>query len=115
VRFEQNDLLQADIHEQLGGLILRDCDIVVVDSQLLEGIDGVIPMSLFADFLARLDPKAKVLDLGPYPSGSPAADAGYLPARADHSLLFLHTILNLTRISHRLSIDTAQAVRGAAS
>jgi hypothetical protein len=79
---------------QIGDLILRDCDIVIVDGKILEGIDGVIPTSLFAGFLVRLDFPGKSLDLDPYPSETPVQDAGYLPARTEHSLFFLNTVLN---------------------
>jgi predicted aspartyl protease len=40
---------------RIAGLTFEDCDILIVDGQLPEGIDGVIPMSLFEGFLVRLD------------------------------------------------------------
>jgi hydrogenase maturation factor len=79
---------------QIGDLILADCDILVVDSQLLEGIDGIIPMFLFADFLVRLDVPGKTLELDTYPADPPIQDSKYLPVRADNRLVFLHSVLN---------------------
>jgi predicted aspartyl protease len=79
---------------QIGDLILVDCDILVVDGQLMEGIDGIIPMSLFADFLVRLDVPAKTLELDAYPADPPVQDGSYLQIRADNRLVFLHSVLN---------------------
>lgn len=79
---------------EFGDLILPGCDILIVDGKILDGIDGVIPTSLFADFLVRLDVPGKVLDLDRYPTQPPVQDESYLPARAEHSLFFLHTVLN---------------------
>ena len=85
-------LAPADI--EIDGLTLRACDILAVDSRLLEGIDGVIPLAVFDNFLVRLDLHAKTLDLGPYPSDAPIADPAYSPARAEHRLLFLPGVVN---------------------
>jgi hypothetical protein len=65
------------------------------DSRLLEGIDGVIPLSLFGGFLIRLDMPRRTLDLDPYPAQAPVRDGGtYSLARADHNLLFLEGAIN---------------------
>ena len=77
-----------------GDLVLENCDILVVDGQVLEGVDGVIPLSLFANFLVRLDLPHKELELDAYPADPPDRDASYLPARADNQLFFLRSILN---------------------
>jgi hypothetical protein len=79
---------------EIGDLVLENCDILVVDGQVLEGVDGVIPLSLFANFLVRLDLPHKVLELDAYPADPPVWDASYLPARADNQLFFLRSILN---------------------
>jgi predicted aspartyl protease len=90
---------------EIGDLALRDCAVLAVDSPLMEGIDGVLPMSLFAGFLVRLDVPGKTLDLDPYPSDPPLQDGGYSPARADHCLLFLDAVLNESRAGYVL-LDT---------
>jgi predicted aspartyl protease len=90
---------------QIGDLTLKDCDILVVDGQILEGVDGVIPMSLFAGFLVRLDVPGKVLNLDAYPAGRPVEDSSYLPVRADNRLFFLRTVLNQSQPGYVL-LDT---------
>jgi predicted aspartyl protease len=89
---------------QIGALVLKDCDILVVD-RLVDGVDGVIPMSLFADFLVRLNVPAKVLELDAYPPDPPVLDASYLPVRADNRLFFLRSILNESQSGYVL-LDT---------
>jgi predicted aspartyl protease len=90
---------------QIGDLTLSGCEIVVVDDQILDGIDGIIPLSLFADFLVRLDLPHRVLELDAYPPDPPAHDANYLAARADGSLLFLQTTMNESHAGYVL-LDT---------
>jgi hypothetical protein len=79
---------------QIGDLVLDDCDILAADGPILDGVDGVIPMSLFAGFLLRLHIPGKVLHLDAYPSDPPDADGSYLPVRADNRLFFLPTVLD---------------------
>jgi predicted aspartyl protease len=90
---------------QIGNLVLDGCDILVVNGQIEEGVDGIVPMSLFAGFLVHLDVSRKVLELDGYPSDPPAQDAGYLPVRTDHQLLFLHTVVNESQPGYVL-LDT---------
>jgi len=90
---------------QIGDLVLENCDILVVDGQILDGIDGIVPMSLFAGFLVRFDARGKVLQLDAYSSEPPVLDAGYLPVRVDHRLFFLRTVLNESQSGYVL-LDT---------
>jgi len=62
--------------------------------ELAEGIDGVIPMSLFGGFLIRLDLPGKALDLTPYPDGEAAQPTGTVPATLRDDLLFVRGALN---------------------
>jgi hypothetical protein len=57
----------------MGDLVLSGCRILVAATRLAEGIDGVIPLAVFADFLVRLDASRKTLELDPYPAELPAA------------------------------------------
>jgi hypothetical protein len=57
---------------EIGDLVFEDCPVVVVDGKIAEGIDGVVPLSLFSDFSIRLDIPRKALEL--YPGRS--ADEG---------------------------------------
>jgi hypothetical protein len=89
--------------------------------RLAQGIDGVMPLSLFGGFLIRLDLPGKVLDLTPFADRGAAPTAGYAHAIVKRDLLFMRAALNdalegfilldtgasCSAISHR----TAQALR----
>jgi len=90
---------------EIGDLVLADCGILVVDGRIQDGVDGIIPMSVFAGFLVRLDVSRKVLDLDAYPPDPPVQAAGYMPVRSDNRLLFLHTVVNETQPGYVL-LDT---------
>lgn len=49
-----------------GDLEFSDCLVDVSSRELTHGADGVLAPSLFARFLIRIDPKAKVLELTPH-------------------------------------------------
>jgi Aspartyl protease len=72
---------------EVGEITLRDCPAIAVDGSVAEGIDGVIPLSLFAGYLLRLDVPHRVLELEPYPSQ--ASDSTFVHARNQGNLLFL--------------------------
>ena len=77
----------------VGELTLRDCPVIVVDGQLLDGVDGVVPLSLFSAFLVRLDIPGRVLELEPYAGGRQAEDPDFVSAKAQKQLLFIETRL----------------------
>jgi predicted aspartyl protease len=93
---------------QIGDLVLDDVDMLTVNGQVLDGVDGIVPMSLFAEFLVRLDVRAKVLELDAYSSRPPVADVNNLPVLADNRLLFLHTVMNESQPGYVL-LDTGAA------
>jgi len=78
---------------EIGEMTLRDCPVIVVEGRLLDGVDGVIPLSLFSAFLVRLDVPGRVLELNPFPGGRQADDSDFVPAKAQRQLLFLETRL----------------------
>jgi len=84
----------APARVQIGDLMVENCPILVAEGHIMDGIDGVIPMSLFAGFLLRLNVPGKVLELDAYPAEPPDPGDGYLGARADNRLFFLRTVLN---------------------
>ena len=90
---------------RIGDLVVENCPILVADGPIMDGIDGVIPMSLFARFLLRLNVPKKVLELDAYPAAPPDPRDGYLQARADNRLFFLHSVLN-GRQSGYVLLDT---------
>jgi hypothetical protein len=49
-----------------GDLEFRDCLVDVASGELSAGADGVLAPSLFARFLIRIDPKARMLELTPH-------------------------------------------------
>ena len=105
----------------VGPLRFGNCRVDVPPGRLAQGIDGVIPLSLFGGFLIRLDLPGKVLDLTPF--GDRAPTAGFAHAIVRRDLLFMPAALNeavegyvlldtgasYSAISHR----AAQALRSA--
>jgi hypothetical protein len=88
---------------EIGDLTLRNCDLIIVPGKVLDGVDGIIPLSLFAGFLVRLDMPDKTLYLQPYrdtPAGGRA-----LPVRASRQLLFVKATINGLREGYML-LDT---------
>ena len=89
----------------IGDLVFHDCGLIIVDGKLLDGIDGVIPLSLFAGFLVRLDIPGRTLDLRPYPPGGPVEVGDFSHVRASNDLLFIKAVLNDFREGYVL-LDT---------
>jgi hypothetical protein len=52
---------------QTGDLVLHNVPVVIENHKLADGIQGALPLSLFAGYLIRLDLPAKSLELLPYP------------------------------------------------
>jgi hypothetical protein len=52
---------------EIGPLSFRNCRVAFVKGKVVEGADGVIPLSLFSGFRLRLDLPEKMLGLIPYP------------------------------------------------
>jgi hypothetical protein len=78
---------------EIGPVSFRNCPVALVGGNVAEGADGVIPLSMFADFLVRLDLPEKTLGLIPYP---PEQNPANPPTRsiAKHHLLLVETVLN---------------------
>jgi len=77
----------------VGPVSFRNCRVALVDGKVIEGADGVIPLSMFSDFLVRLDLPERTLGLIPYPGEQgPAAFSHRAAARGD--LLLVRTTLN---------------------
>lgn len=89
---------------QLGELTLRDVPLVIEDRTLGDGIQGVVPLSIFAGFLIRLDIPGKTLDLLPYPAGRDSPE-GALPSVASNGVLFVKGRVNDEREGYFL-LDT---------
>ena len=63
---------------EIGPVAFRNCRVAFVKGKVIEGADGVIPLSLFSGFLVRLNLPEETLDLIPYARN---VDPRY-PARA---------------------------------
>ena len=92
---------------EIADLTLRNVPILITAHRLAEGIDGALPLSLFAGFLIRLDIPAKTLDLQPYPIGQ-ADTTGAVRAVSSNELLFLRGVFNERHEGYFL-LDTGAA------
>jgi hypothetical protein len=88
-----------------------NCPVAVVRGRVAEGVDGVIPVSLFGGFLVRLDLPARALALTPYPDGAPARTAGLSPTVPNRNLLLMKAALDGAREGYVL-LDTGAAYTG---
>lgn len=92
----------------LGELAFRNCPLVIVNGKLAEGIDGVIPLSLFRGFQIRLDAGSRTMNLEPYTEDRPSAKKGFVKALAEHSLLFIAASIEGQRQGYML-LDTGSS------
>jgi hypothetical protein len=78
---------------EIGPVSFRNCRVALVDGNVVEGADGVIPLSLFSDFLLHLNLPEKTLGLIPYPREQGPAIP---PTRGviKRHLLLVATVLN---------------------
>lgn len=93
---------------QIGDLLLSGCEMAVVSGHIMDGVDGVIPLSLFSAFLVRLDVPHRTLELDPLPDKATAQDDSYSPVRTENSMLFLQTTLNSSQTGYVL-LDTGSS------
>lgn len=92
---------------ELGDLTLRGVPLIVSDRTLGDGIQGVLPLSIFSDFLVRLDFPAKQLDLLPYRTGEADRSAA-VPVLSSNQLLFVKGTVNEAHDGYFL-LDTGAA------
>jgi len=92
---------------QVGDLTLRGVPLITAELGFANGIQGVLPLSIFAGFLIRLDVSGKTLDLSPYPM-EPMDPAGAIPAFSNNRLLFVKGSVNETHEGYFL-LDTGAA------
>jgi len=88
----------------VGPVSFRNCWVALVEGQVVDGADGVIPLSLFSGFLLRLDLPEKMLRLIPYAPEENPADP---PTRGvtKHDVLLVATVLNRERNGY-VVVDT---------
>ena len=76
---------------EVGGFVAREVPVLVSDRSLADGIDGVLPLALFSDYLIRVDFPAKNLELQSLPE---APDASATRVRVSSNLLFVSCRVN---------------------
>ena len=90
---------------EIGPVRFRNCRVALVDGNVIDGADGVIPLSLFSDFLLRLNLPEKRLGLIPYPrEQDPASPSSRGVTQRD--LLLVAAVLNGKQSGH-VVLDTA--------
>jgi hypothetical protein len=92
---------------EVGPLCFRDFPVDVVDHEMVDGADGVLPLVLFSDFMVRLDFPRKVLELTPYRTAGESQER-FTRARAVNAVLFLRTALDELHNGYFL-LDTGAA------
>jgi hypothetical protein len=95
--------LRADT-VRIGDLTLRGVPLLIVERELADGIQGVLPLSVFAGFLIRLDVAGNALRLSPYPTGSVDQTAA-IGILSNNQLLFVKATVNETHEGYFL-LDT---------
>ncbi len=89
---------------EIGPVAFRNCRVAFVKGNVIEGADGVIPLSLFSGFIVRLNLPEETLDLIPYATN---VDPDIQPARGviRHHRLLVATVLEGKRNGY-LVLDT---------
>jgi hypothetical protein len=92
---------------QVGQLALHDVPLLIANRTLPEGIQGVLPLCVFAGFLIRLDIPGHTLELLPYGPGS-GEPAGALRSVSSNQVLFVKGTVN-ERSEGYFLVDTGAA------
>ena len=94
---------------EIGDLTLHRVPLIVANRTLADGVQGVLPLSVFAEFLIRLDFPAKQLDLLPYtPWKRRTSPGGAVRVLLSNRLLFVKTTVNHAHDGYFL-LDTGSA------
>jgi hypothetical protein len=94
---------QQEATLEIGDLTLPSVTVLVADRTIADGIQGVLPLSIFSGFLIRLDIPGKQLALLPYPFETDRT--GSIPILLNNQLLFVKGNVNDTRDGYFL-LDT---------
>lgn len=71
----------------VGPVSFRDHLVLVTSAKFRDGLDGVIPISLFRGFLMSLDFRGKTIELTPYPEEKLEASDGFAPVLLTNTIL----------------------------
>jgi Aspartyl protease len=94
----------------IGPVSFRNCRVGFVKGQVVEGADGVVPLSLFSAFRLRLDLPRHRLELIPY-SGEQSPAIRPVRDGRRHNLLMITAVLNGKRYGY-VVLDTAAFCSG---
>lgn len=91
----------------MGDLQLKDCLVKVTEPESFPDADGVIGVNVFENFLVRIDPSARTLDLVPFADNrdDDSAAANAVRAYRVGHLLLVHALMNGRRDGYFL-LDT---------
>lgn len=93
---------------EIGAVSFRNYPVDVAPVKMGEGLDGVLPISIFRGFLLRLDLPGKTLGLSPYPQDPLVSTEGFAQCLPGQDLLFVRATLNRTKGGYIL-IDTGSS------
>jgi hypothetical protein len=94
----------------IGPVSFRNSRVGFVKGSVVDGADGVVPLSLFSQFRVRLDLRRKRLDLIPY-AREPGPAASSLRPGGRHNLLLVPAVLNGERKGY-VVLDTGSYCSG---
>ena len=89
---------------EVGPVLLRELPVLISGRPVADGVDGVLPLSVFSGFLIRLNIPRKTLDLLPYSAAS-SEESQNLQAVSNNNLLFVRGKVNGRREGYFL-LDT---------
>ncbi len=78
---------------EIGSVSFRNCPVAIVKGKVVEGADGVIPLSLFSDFIVRLNLPEEKLELIPFPQEG-NSDIPPTHGVTKHNLLLVDTVVD---------------------
>jgi hypothetical protein len=98
--------LQTAAGIEVGDLTFHNVPLLVADRVFADGIQGAMPLSMFADYLVQIDFPGKELRLSPYPASTDRE--GAVATLTSNQLLFVRGTANETRGGYFL-LDTGSA------
>jgi hypothetical protein len=78
----------------VGPVSFHNVAVNVTRADLGEGLDGILPISIFRGYLTRIDFAKKTLELAPYPETPPDDREGFAPVLPKEHLLFARAVVN---------------------
>jgi hypothetical protein len=99
----------------IGELEFEDCLVQVMEKDSLPEADGVIGMNVFENFLVRVDPDSRTLDLVPFDEAGSAPADMVRAYRVGHLVLVRTTPLKADHADRYFMLDTGASFSASAS